>query len=552
MNTLLTAEPKKHPRRWASTARYDGSRDILCCLAKMDTSRLSNAHAVLLAVQLSVTAEVEPLPALGQKFGNVLTRDVLLRIILTFVPETTAPARYTSVVQSLIDGAVPTPLSETNVDISAVKGLSGADARNRVRRLRVLPLRYPELRQDDGDSPRADSLTDFLIHRAHRIDSQCGIQPFILELLEPFLSTSDAVRTFTVSTVLPLLRFNYEYHPNKDESLTLRLVESLDSGSAVNLLLSKAERREEGGDVARDLRGLVGPWMHGHARSKRRKLDQESGKSTGPKSASGNRHCGWQDVGEWLLSLSLRDFTLLVEAVEDWDGPEDVDLGGYDDEEKRSSDDAQAQLRQRYGQAALAAIYATSPTAADDVWSGSCRILAKVARLFGLSINSSTQTRDGDDLSSVSANIPSFHDTPRGLLFHIELLEPSNVFTFPTPETVAFMDVVLLSIRTLNGLGRAIYPRDVAELCLFADDKVQLFELCAVLESMAHGPETPRYWWQARQQLLWLRDWTGVRGPDGNAGQISKGIFWRVQLDVFEREVLKAMLTAKRKHTLDY
>ncbi|KAL1961301.1 hypothetical protein VTO42DRAFT_29 [Malbranchea cinnamomea] len=509
----------------------------------MNFSGLSDAHAVLLAVQLCVNGDISPLPALRAQFPRTLTLDLLLRIILTFLPESISPARYTSVIQLLVDGSLPPPSAEVDVDTS-IEELSATDARKQARRLRLLPLRCPAL-QDDGHS---DSLTQFLIHRAHRIDTESGIQPHILELLEPFISSSDVIRTLAISTVLPLLRFNYEYHPNKDETLPLQLVQSLDSRTAVNLLLSKSERRENGGDVARDLRGLIGPWMHGHVRSKRRKLSQENAQHLGLEASfktSSRRQgvdSGWQDVNEWLLSLSLRDFTLLVEAIENWEGPEDIDVGGYDILEKPVSMEEQDRLRLGYAQAALASIYAVAD-ASNNAWSCCCRILSRIASLCGFHILSSLDRSCNDDPSSLKFNHSAFPNASRGFLLHSALLDPSNPFTIPSAQSVAFLDAVLLSVRTLNDLGHSISPRAVAELCLFADEEAQLTEFQGLLETMTHGVKQTRDWQLARQQLLWLRDWIASQEP---SKEQPSGIFWQIPLHRFERETLKAMLSAKQ------
>jgi hypothetical protein len=511
----------------------------------MKLSGLSDAHAILFAVQLSINGDVTLLPALQAEFQHALTLELLLRILLTFLPESIAPARYTGVLQSLIDGSVPTPLSEADANLPAIEELSDREARKQVRRLRLLPLRYPA-----ADESSADPLTQFLVHRAHRIDTESGIQPHILELLEPFLSTSQTIRKLAVATVLPLLRFNYEYHPDKEETLSLQLLESLDPRTAVNLLLSKAERRENGGDAARDLRGLVGPWMYGHGKSKRRKLDQEqqpdrrvslNGGVPGP--SGGDDSCGWQDVNEWLLSLSLRDFSLLVETIQHWNGPADVDFGDYGILDEPFSEEEQTQLKQRYGQAALATIYATSE-ATPDAWAGSRRVLSIIASLFEFRLSSSANIRsDTDQLPSDVPDIDAFANLHRGLLFYNELLQPSNLFTTPTPESVSLLDAILISVHILRGFGYSIPSRDVAELCLFANRDEQLLRFQAVLEGMTHGAASPRNWKLAREQLLWLRGWNDIQDNP-------RGLFWRVPLDIFEKHILRAILTAKREHRL--
>jgi hypothetical protein len=346
-----------------------------------------------------------------------------------------------------------------------------------------------------------------------------------------------------------LLRFNYEYHPDKEETLSLQLVESLDPRTAVNLLLSKAGRRENGGDAARDLRGLVGPWMYGHGKSKRRKLDQEQPDRRAslnggiPGLSASDDSCGWQDVNEWLLSLSLRDFSLLVETIQHWNGPGDVDFGGYDIPDEPFSEEEQMQLKQRYGQAALATIYATSE-ATPDAWAGSRRVLSRIASLFEFRLSSSANLRsDTDQLPADVPAIDAFANLHRGLLFYNELLQPSNLFTTPSPESVSLLDAILLSVHILRGFGHSIPARDVAELCLFASKDEQLLRFQAVLDGMTHGAASPRNWKVARDQLLWLRGWNDIRQQDS-----PRGLFWRVPQDLFERNILRAILTAKREY----
>ncbi|KAK2861353.1 hypothetical protein FQN49_004295, partial [Arthroderma sp. PD_2] len=311
---------------------------------------LSDAHVVLLAVQLCLNGYISGLPSLKYKAPHTLHLELLFRIILTFLPEITEPEQYTHVLQQLVDGSTASPY-DLDTDVASIREISNADARRQVRHLKLLPLSCPAVTIDAASPP----LIQFLIHRAHRIDAEVGLQLYILELVDPFISGSDILREWTISIVLPALRFNYEYHPDNEGALSLELIESLDSRSAVNILLAAAERREKGGDVGRDLKGLIGPWMYGHIRSKRRKLDED-----GTDSSIALPDAGWQDVNEWILSTSIRDFHLAIEAVEQWSGPEDINLGDYDGlQDSDPSADTEG-LMSRYAQAGLASIYALS------------------------------------------------------------------------------------------------------------------------------------------------------------------------------------------------
>ncbi|PGH17727.1 hypothetical protein AJ79_00868 [Helicocarpus griseus UAMH5409] len=512
-------------------------------------SELSDAHLILLAVQLCINGDVSALPRLQSRFRGTPSVDIFLRIILTFLPESTEPARYTSVLENLANGSASQSAEEdADIDTASVSELSASAARKQVQRLHLLPLRYPG-HQIQDESER--SLVQFLIHRAHRIDSESGLQPFILELLQPFIHTSKYLQTWAISTALPLLRFNYEYHCENDVALSLEIIESLDSGSAVNILLSKTDLQDKGGDVGRDLRGLVGPWMYGNASSKRRKLNQLERLGSisifdNQNNSTESRTSGWQDVNEWLLSTGIRDFPLAVEAVEKWSGPQDMDLGGYGEPSEPVLSDDQTQLVLNYGQAALAAIYATTETTPVSL-DGSCRILSRVASLLDIPGHSILRIYQ-NELEPLDLDLTSLSDISRGAILQNALLEPSNPLTLPTLHSVSFLDAILVSIRTLNGFGHAISCRTAADTSLLASNEMQLSELRSVFETLQRDHKSGHDWRKIRLQLLWLRDWgcSGQSREHKMRARAGHGLFWRVPLVLLEVDVLKAMLSARQ------
>ncbi|PGH20436.1 hypothetical protein AJ80_03582 [Polytolypa hystricis UAMH7299] len=509
-----------------------------------DLSGLSNAHLILLAAHLCATGDVSALPYLQAKLHSILEPDVFFRILLTFLPESTDPARYISILQNLADEPVPEP-TNPDVDISSINELSEKAARKAVRKLRLLPLKCPKQQHDDT----ASTLVQFLIHRAHRIDAESGLQPFILELVKPFLHTSNALRTWFISTVLPLLRFNYEYHPENGGPLSLEIVENLDSSSAVNILLSQSEQNQRE-DLARDLRGLVGPWMYGYARSKRRKLSPPDERDAASVPADDNELTavgldGWQDVNEWLLSTSMKDFSLAVEAVQQWSGPSDLDLGGYEDPQEPIASDADAELLLRYGQAALATVYATDGTG-QEILDGSCNILSKIATLLESEIPSTLHIHN-KILPSLELSLKPLSDICRTSILHNSLLDPSNPLTLPSPQSIPFLDAILISVRILNGFNHSISCRTATDICLLGNEKTQYLELRSVLENIRQGVKAVRDWREVRSQLLWLRNWGHPHdNADSDKHRDGHGPFWRVPLDSLEQEILKAMLAARQ------
>ncbi|EZF30006.1 hypothetical protein H101_06344 [Trichophyton interdigitale H6] len=489
---------------------------------------LSDSHVVLLSVQLCLNGDISGLPLLKSQFPHTLHLELLFRIILTFLPEITEPEQYTQVIKQLANGSPPLDC-DLETDVAAIREISEPDARKQVRHLKLLPLRRPHINIDASEPP----LIQFLIHRAHRIDTEVGLQIYILELVDPFISSSDTLRDWTISVVLPAIRFNYEYHPDNEGALSLELIESLDSRSAVNILLSAVEPHAKGGDVGRDLKGLIGPWMYGHVKSKRRKLDNKKSTISGSDLAE----VGWQDVNEWILSTSIRDFHLAIEAVEQWSGPGDINLGDYDGaQDEELSEDTGEGLMSLYAQAGLASIYALSDGGFGLI-SGAARILSRVADFTGfddrLHINNA-------GLHPLSLQIPELERVSRQHLLHNMLLNSSNPLTYPTKQSISFTDAILMSIRILDQYGRWMSPRAAAELMLLGQADAQFFELRKLLETLNHQHPPPRDWAQVRASLLWLHSWGGSTQPD-----VPQGLFWRIPLLKLEREIFIAMLTAR-------
>ncbi|KAI1949820.1 hypothetical protein LOZ07_003487 [Ophidiomyces ophidiicola] len=506
-----------------------------------DLSGFSDAHFLLLAVQLCTDGDISQLPDLLQRCRNPPSLEPVLRIILTFLPESVEPSRYIPVL-NLLSNTTSNASEDLEIDTSAIADLSETEARKQVRRLRLLPLQYP----GHPDELEAGPLTRFLIHRAYRIDNEFGVQTFLLDLLSPFCETSDLLRSWVISTILPLVRFNYEYHPDKDGIISLELLESLDCKSAVNTLLSSAESYENGGKVDQDLRGLVGPWIYGHNQAKRRKLhkDDQASSETGQEEGHSYQK-DWQEVNEWLLSTSLRDFDLAAETVVRWAGPEDICLGPYKDASVAIPEKLKHELASNYGQAAFAAIYSLSECKT-KAFEGVCRILTRISSLLEIDGYSTLQIHRDELLPILPHSIPD--NIRRQNFSHTSLLQSTNPVTYPTPKSMSFLDSILASIRTLNSFSYSISPRQAAELCLFVDEESQLSELREVIEALKRDSKPTQDWRSVREQLLWLRNWGSEQGPatDGDSTESASGLFSRIPLSRFEEEILSSLLMAKQ------
>lgn len=508
---------------------------------------LSDAHAILLATNLCADGHIAALPALQAQYPHCFPLERLLRIILTFLPESTQPSEYVSVLQELASGTAAT-LLDPEIDTSAVKDLSESAARKRVRKLRLRPLKREDEEEEVASS---DSLTQFIIHRAHLIDSETSLQPLILSLLLPFYEHNATLRTWLVSSLLPTLRLNYEYYPNREETLSLETLELMDDQTAVNILLSMTGAEKKDMDLINNLRGLVGPWLYGSNRSKRRRLNDSALRNSipsiqGTPKPHDTKLAGWEHVNEWLLSRSFVDHDSVVSAFANWNGPEDVDMGGYESQDVALASDQAKELLKRYGQSGLAVVYghADSSKAALE---GSFKVLERVAKLLNLEECSYLDATESN-LPSVDYDAELLSSTTRASLMQNSLLSSENPLTQPSPSSISFLSALLLSLRILTGLGHNVPCRAVASLCLHSSEELQLAELKNVVESTVNQARSSQQWQDVREQLLWLRDWQTEQSDNGwDEPSTHQGLFWRIPRETVETEVLKALLSARGK-----
>ncbi|OHW96687.1 secretory pathway protein sec39 [Colletotrichum incanum] len=236
---------------------------------------LSPPKLVLLAVQLATHADVDNLAFLTSRHASVLRKDLVLRILLTYLPETIQSSEYVSFLEEVSNGEFA-DREAGDIDYGIVENLSDEDAAKKVRKLHLLPLVWKDAPIDTDDDPVAL----FLLRRAHRIDEEAGLLTQLPELLSPFLQYAPGIRVWMVSTLLPLLRRNYEYYPADSIPYTLAEFQRLPDGAAVGALLSQTGiRQEDYGFIGRDLRGMLVPWLHNDARWKRGEEGDSSGET---------------------------------------------------------------------------------------------------------------------------------------------------------------------------------------------------------------------------------------------------------------------------------
>ena len=498
---------------------------------------LSAAHVLLVATRLCSDANIEGLGALRARYPDILSAEAVYRIILTFLPEETDPTRY---VPLLEDSWSEHGSLLSDVDTSSVHELSEASAEAQVHKLhllRVVPF------YSTRNSAR-DLLSNFLVQRAQQIDCATSDLPAVLQLLEPFLDDSEPLRRWLISTLLPLLRKDYEYYPDALDRLSLKEIGGLRGSAGVEILLRHTREHPVDSRIARDLRGIIGPWKYGGSQTKRRKVSHEDNQERDNSNGLVEDQDSWQDVNEWIVSTSQSDYGLAAKAVAEWDGPQDVDLGGYG---PHATGDFDGVLTLRYCQAALATIYAAEGTS-DKVAADCRRVLHRVKVL------SRIEQCSKHDSPKALPEIPllpnSIVGSARAVLLHNALLHPDNELTKPSKHVFALLDGVLASLRALQDLHNASSPRAAVELCLFGNEERQQQELQKILQQLTRTKGSEADWQSIREQLSWLRLWRTHSSPWDLTpeGFSYRALFWKISAQHFERAFLAALLTAGQYH----
>ncbi|KAI1319191.1 secretory pathway Sec39 [Xylariaceae sp. FL0255] len=468
---------------------------------------LSPPQVVLLAVNLAAQSDIQGLTALAACYYTVLRPELLLRVLLTCLPETLPSSEYTSLVERIaqenLDSDPP-----TDFDASSIEQITDHEAAKKVRRLHLLPL---------PGSPDQDPVQRFLIHRAYRVDQEAGLLTQLPDLLVPFLQHSPYIRTWTISVLLPLLRRNHEYYPNAPTPQSLESFERLDSRAAVVLLLSQTGQDLQ--YVGRDLRGLIAPWLY-HDPS------------------------AWDYVLEWLVAQAATSWQVAVKAVDQWDGPSDIDTGGYGN--LWVGDNQQERLDETYARAALASAYLI-PDATVEALTGTNTILTKIMSL--LDQDPCPTLPMASSLLPPLAHLQADHiGGPKSASFmRNDLLDEANCLTAPNDVSTNLLHALTLSAYILTKAGAPCTVRRAGELVFLQDEREQRTDAKAFIRSIgANGPKNDdKYWVRARNELLWLRDW-GAEEAFDSAHARALGIFSQLDKEFLEVECLKAFLSGTR------
>lgn len=499
----------------------------------MDNLKAARAFCILEAAKLTANGDFDALG--GLLLSKLLKIDHILRILLTFLPEGIEPRSYVGLLNNLKDysQSSPTPLAKR-----PNSSPPNDEAILRVRKMRLCRLETSEYPLGD-----ADPFTKFLIHQAYKIDAETGSLNLVAQLLVDFVGHSEIVTTWMVSVLLPQMRLCYEHYPGLGSHMPLTAFGTLSDSHAVKYLLSNVLQstrvREEGKD-GRDIRCLVGPWMYGASPRKRIKLHHQqenilledpSSDAKSPETAE-MLEDGWNYVNLQLLELETHDFLRAVGVFMEWDGPRDVDYGGWGTELLQGPTTNLDQAQRNYGQTGLALAY-NSDRASLEAALASYDILRKVSRLLKFPEPPDLRIFD----VQVQDGIPG-HLSKEDLHYN-NLLQPEHSLTTPTQQSINLLNLFIWSCFKIASLGSPKTINDMAKLSLFATKDEQLAEFRRTLQGLNANKIEAHQWITIRNQILWLND---CRADPQDFKRQELGPFSKIPEEELETHILKTIL----------
>lgn len=515
---------------------------------------LSTDKCVLLAASLASESNIEALDSLFATRQRDIDEELQLRILLAYLPEACEPSRYTALLSKEFP-AVEATATTIPIDDSQITKLSDKQARSRRKHL-ALP---------DLDSPSCPSseavLTRFLICRSHRL-ADAGLLQLVPQLLEFFLEGDEFLRTWFIGNVLPLLRLSFEYYPDETQQLSLGAVERATGEKAIDMWLARAfepSAHQNGGSdnveeslTARDMKGLVGPWMYGSSQRKRRKLEDSRSRQSSMAAAAGQEFRRlsldganlpdasheWENAFTWLAQKATTNLPAMSEMFDEWDGPVDIDFGGFVPESYLAPD-METLMRVRYVQTAFTAVYAAESESSETI-SSAHSMLVRIAQLMEFEPPPDLAT-SVEMLPKIDADSEVLSDFSTAILDPDVLLKSGHPLTNPNTQTFALLQMFVYSAYILAELGFPMAIVKTAMLKFHGNVEEQNTYLQKMLHAAASGGRKDDQQLQSmRNKLLWLWGW-GISDRQ-QGGHFGYGILGKIDKSVLERDILKVFL----------
>ncbi|KAG6250551.1 hypothetical protein E4U24_001629 [Claviceps purpurea] len=490
-------------------------------------SALSPAKVLLLAVHFATHANIDSLTSLCQLHASTLHEELLLRILLTYLPETIRPDLYVGLLQQVSER----DFQDTNAhapDSLPVDTLTEAEAAKKVKRLHLRSLNGPLIHE----SLQRDVLSSFLVLRARSIDTETGTPSQLLDLLLPFVHRSSYLCTWISSIVVPYVKKEQAV----DSRDSLLQFEALSDAEASIFLLSRQPDMPSTVqlDIDHDLRESFGPWLY----------NPDRWKEAGPDGGTDIACEGWQEFRTWLVSQAASSWPIAVQVLEKWGGIDDVCLshGLTMKLAKRFQD----HCRETYAATTLACVYSVQDTSLECL----SRLYNIVARLrVRLAYDEKYESLEEalETLPDLSLhNISTLWQDRTASLAKDNILAPKNLLTSPTAESTRLLLALILSAYNLTLHGHPSSVRRVGDLTFLRDTRDQnavFTKLLWTIEKQASTRNDEYIVW-ARKRLLWLRGWRDVAASVPQ--ETDNGTFCAIQRQSMDADFLKLMLSSGR------
>lgn len=487
-------------------------------------SPLSAAKVILLAVNFAAYANIDSLGTLANRYSHLLQRQLLLRILLSYLPETTNPTEYISLLKHIGDGNGSNfaPLVQGEIDCTSIEQLTDNTAEKKVKKLQLRQL-YDANSDISGDD---DDLVIFLKQRAYRIDSQAGLLSLIPSLVEPFIDKSPSFYLWVTTTVQPFVKRYSTYYADDHDRILLEDFERLSDGAALGLLLGKTAPAEH---ATRDLFNLVLPWISSKERW--------TGLDCSIISQNGLECSAWRHYLELMLTWNLGSWSTTTKLVQQWNRSRSLEVPRA---LSSSLNEAQyAYLDNTWDQAVIACIYNISDTTTEAIHGAysMCRTLLQSRdnpspQELELYLSSSDTLAPADVGLLGDAKLISF--------LRSFLLDSKNPLTAPTAQSLSLLMNLIGSTYICNKFGLGVTIRRVADLVLLQDLREQKTILSRLIRGLCAQAlrDQDTNLLQARASFLWLRHWNVMPGSDVSG----PGLLGAVSVAEIESEVLKALL----------
>ncbi|KAG5930675.1 hypothetical protein E4U42_000015 [Claviceps africana] len=507
---------------------------------------VSPAKVLLLAVHLATHADIDGIANLNQLDAATLHQEILLRILLTYLPEATRPALYVGLLKqlSLSNGHVQdTNPHAPDLDWSPVVALTEAEATKKAKRLHLRSLKCSSIHS----SLQGDALSSFLALRTRSMDAETGMPLQLLDLLLPFVHRSSYLYTWTTTVVVPHVRKQQEIHSRSTSTTTLLRFETLPDAEASSYLLSLPDPSlQRQLDVDGHFRAILAPWLYNPDRWEEEEAAAAAADDDDATASSGVICQGWQEARGWLVSQAASSWPVALHVLEKWGGIDDVHFShGLAME---LPDRFRDHFRDTYAATTLACVYSIQDSSLECL----SRLYDLVAKLrCHLAHDQEYEPLEEllvrlPDLSM--PNLSTLWEDRTASLARGNILAPNNPLTSPTDESTRLLLALILSAYIMTLHGHPLSVRRVGDVTFLRDardQKAAFTQLLWTIEKQA-STRDDEYVIRARKRLLWLRGWrddaAAARGP----GTFENGTFCAIERTAMDMDFLKLMLSTGR------